>query len=360
VNPALDSLAQLIEQEKNHGGDQLGISRLPGGTAHYTTLLRHRTTLDITPEEAHAIGLREVTRLASLAAAARNESRLPVDRDSLRAAFRQYPGFQLDERSSIPERISQLYERAAKELDPLFGPAPTMPLVIGLIPITVSAAPLAVYDLPRLNRPAAQYLVNLDEVLARSAFVMPALVAGDLMPGLHLQQGTQLENEGLPAFRRLGMHDGFVRGWQAYALSMADSLSRSLEPWQRFSLRMRELALACGLVVDTGINALGWSRADALAFLRSYLPDDDEVLERDLILPASELPGTLAAATLGARELRGLRLWAARELDDRFDLAAFHREVLRVGSVPLPVLGSHLERWIWDLKNPSPPGGIRP
>jgi uncharacterized protein (DUF885 family) len=199
------------------------------------------------------------------------------------------------------------------------------------------------------------YLLKLDEVLERSAFVMPGLVAGDLMPGLHLQLGTQLENEQLPSFRRLGVHDGFVRGWQAYAIGVTDSLLPSLEPWQRFSLRMRELAYACGLVVDTGINALGWGRSDALQFLRAYLPDDDADLERDFIMPASELPGTLSAATLGAREFRGLRLWAMRELGDRFSLSAFHREILRVGSVPLPVLGSHLERWIWDLNHPSPP-----
>lgn len=355
VNPALHSLAEFLDQERSRGSDSLGLSQLPGGAIHYATLLRYRSTLDITPEEAHAIGLREVARLAPLAAASRREARLPINRDSLRAAFRNDPAFLLDERSSIPERMAQLYERASREFDSLFVSAPAMALSFGLIPITVTAAPLAVYDLPRVNRQSAVYLLNLDEVLVRSAFVMPGLVAGDLMPGLHLQQGTQLENQELPAFRRLGFHEGFVRGWQAYAIGVSDSLSPSLEPWQRFSLRMRELSFACGLVVDTGINSLGWTRADALAFLRAYLPEDDEALERDFIFPASELPGTLAAATLGAREFRGLRQWAMRELGNRFSLSAFHREVLRVGSIPLPILGSHLERWIWDQNHRSPP-----
>jgi len=118
---------------------------------------------------------------------------------------------------------------------------------------------------------------------------------------------------------------------------------------------MRELAAACGLVVDTGINAAGWSRADALEFLRAYLPDSDDDLERDFIVEAVEAPASLAGATLGARELRGLRRWAMRELGDRFSAPAFHREILRVGSVPLPVLGSHLERWIWEQKNAAAP-----
>jgi uncharacterized protein (DUF885 family) len=360
VNPSLDSLAAFIEGEQVRGSDMLGLSRLPGGAIHYATLLRYRTTLDITPEEAHAVGLREVARLAALAAAARRDARLPVDRDSLRATFRNDPAFLFDERSSIPERTAQLLERASKDLDSLFGVAPALALSIGLIPNTISSAPLAIYDLPTLTRPTSLYLLNLDEVLARSAFVLPGLVASDLMPGLRLQQATQLENDQLPSFRRLGFHDGFVRGWQAYALGVADSLSQALEPWQRFSMRLRELAFACGLVVDTGINALGWSRADALGFLRAYLPEDDDDLEREFIFPASELPGLLAAATLGAREFRGLRLWAMRELGDRFTLPAFHREVLRVGSVPLPVLGTHLERWIWDLNHPAPATRPRP
>ena len=134
----------------------------------------------------------------------------------------------------------------------------------------------------------------------------------------------------------------------------------TLAPWQRFGVRLHELSAACGLVVDTGINALGWTREQALEFLRAYLPDDDAVLQREYIDVASESPGTLAAAALGARELRGLRRWAMRELGDRFSLAAFHREVLRVGSVPLPVLGSHLERWIWEQKTAvRPDAGVR-
>lgn len=360
VNPSLDSLAAFLEREQVRGSDTLGLSRFPGGAIHYATLLRYRTTLEITPEEAHAVGLREVARLASLAALARREAQLPVDRDSLRARFRTDPTFLFDERRTIPERTALLFEQASRDLDSLFGTAPPFQLSIGLIATTVSSAPLAVHDLPTLTRPSSLYLLNLDEVLERSAFVLPGLVAGDLMPGLRLQQATQFGNDQLPSFRRLGFHDGFVRGWQAYALGVADSLSQVLEPWHRFSLRMRELAFACGLVVDTGINALGWSRADALGFLRSYLPDDDDDLEREFIFPASELPGTLSAATLGGREFRGLRLWAMRELGDRFSLPAFHREILRVGSVPLPVLGSHLERWIWDLNHPAPPGPPRP
>ena len=354
VNPALDSLATFLESEMERATDTLGLSRLPGGAAHYAALLRYHSTIDVTPENAHAIGLREVERIATKVAAAREAARLPKNRDSLRAVLRRDSSFVFDERGSLPEHTAQLFESSVKQLDSLFAPIPLMALSIGGMHGVSDASPLATYDLPTLNRASALYLLNVEKLMSRSAMVMPGLVAADLMPGLHLQQGSQLQNAELPAFRRLAMNDGFVRGWQIYAMDVADSLSTAFLPWQRFSLRMRELAAACGLVVDTGINGLGWSRSDALNFLRAYLPDDDDDLERDFIFPAAERPGVFAAATLGARELRGLRRWAMRELGDRFSLPAFHAELLRVGSVPLPILGTHLERWIWDLNHPTP------
>jgi uncharacterized protein (DUF885 family) len=355
VNPALDSLATFLEREVNRSSDTLGLSRLPGGAAHYAALLRYHSTIDITPENAHAVGLREVERIAAKVADARTAARLPKNRDSLHAVLKRDSSFMFDERSSLPERTAQLYENAVKQLDSLFAPPPLMALSIGAMRGVSTASPLATYDLPTLNRASALYLLNVERLMARSAMVMPGLIAADLMPGKHLQQGTQLQNTELPAFRRLAMNEGFVGGWALYAIDVADSISTAFLPWQRFSVRMRELAAACGLVVDTGINALGWSTSDALTFLRAYLPDDDDDLERDFIFPAAERPGELAAATLGARELRGLRRWAMRELGERFALPAFHAELLRIGSVPLPILGTHLERWIWDLNHPTPP-----
>ena len=355
LNPQLDSLATFLERERELASDTLGLSRLPGGAAHYATLLRYHSTLDITPEDAHAIGLREVARLASFAAAARRDAGLPVSRDSLRAMLKRDSAFVFDERISIPEKAAQLYESSVKEMEPHFRQAPNMGLSIGVMVDPFDLSPLTSYEPATFARPSATYRINVDQLVARSALLLPGLVMGDLMPGYHLQQGAQLESPTLPMFRRLGSHDGFVGGWTIYAMGVADSLSTKLAPWQRFGLRLRELAAACGLVVDTGINALGWTHADALTFLRAYLPDDDTWLEREFILTAVESPGTLTGAALGARELRGLRRWAMRELGARFTLAAFHQEVLRVGSVPLPVLGAHLERWIWEQNHPAPP-----
>jgi uncharacterized protein (DUF885 family) len=354
VNLSLDSLASFVEADLTHASDAPGMSRLPGGAVHYATLLRYRSTLDISPEDAHAIGLGEVARVAALAALAREGAGLPVSRDSLLALLAADTVLTADG-TTIPGTAARIFEATVAEFDSLFPPTPRVPLSIGIQPEAESSSSLAVYQAPTIARPAARYLISPSRLSAWSSLLLPAMVLGDLMPGLHHQRSTQFEHVGFPQFRRHATHDGYVMGWQVYSLHVGDSLSRSLTPAQRFGVRLRELEAACGLVVDTGINALGWSREAALAFLRSYLPLGDDDLERDFILRAIESPGALSAATLGAREFRGLRQWAIRELGDRFSLSAFHQELLRVGSVPLPVLGSHLERWIWEQNNPVPP-----
>jgi uncharacterized protein (DUF885 family) len=123
------------------------------------------------------------------------------------------------------------------------------------------------------------------------------------------------------------------------------------DPAVRHAIREQLLANACGLVVDTGINYYGWTREEALAFLRAYLPYEDDELERELIRPAVDEPASLTPAALGAREVRGLRRWAERELGGSFSLPVFHHEVLSRGALPLPVLGSHLEWWIWKERS---------
>jgi uncharacterized protein (DUF885 family) len=370
INPALEELATYLDGNYlTDSPERPGLSQYPGGDAHYAALLRFRSTIDITPADAHAIGLREVTRFAVLAVEARAATDLPVDRDSLRATLRNDPRFSLEALvapgrpgpGDLPSTIARLYDGALTALDSAFGGGAPVSLSIGVLPPRDSlTGPVAVYDAPGPLNVVARYRVNPDLVSRRSMVTLPALVFEDLMPGGHNQIARQRLNGSAPLARRLAQHAGFVRGWQAYGLGVADSLVGANDAVVRFGIRLHELALACGLVVDTGINAFGWDREASLAFLRAYLPFDDAELEREFVVEAVERPGWLSAGALGARELHGLRAWAQRELGDRFRLQDFHAELLRIGSVPLPVLGSHLERWIWEETIRQTTLGARP
>ncbi len=356
VNPALDSLARFLAGPYGTQAPETpGLSRYPGGRAHYEALLRFHSTLDISPEDAHAIGLREASTLALQAAQLAREAGLPAHRDSLREKLQSDPRWEVPLDSTgarkIQNAVVRFFSDTAERLAEEFRPEPVPSVAIGVLPVTVMTAPRSKYEPPSSKSPTAHYELNLRRIGRLSAVVLPGMVFEDLVPGLHFQQAFQRADGALPSARRVAWHDGYVRGWQAYALAVADSLSPGLDPEVRFAIRLRLLAHACGLTVDTGINAFGWTREQALEFLRAYLPWDDAALADEFIIPAVEQPGRLAAATLGAHEFTGLRLWAQRELGDRFSVRAFHREVLRLGSLPLPVLGAHLERWLWDERH---------
>jgi uncharacterized protein (DUF885 family) len=355
VNPALIRLASYLEGAYAAAAPAtVGLGQYPGGRETYGMLVRHESTLDLTPAEAHGIGLQEVARLDSLVREAREAAGLPAARDSLAArlrdAWRGVPGASTPA-ESLPGRVAEQVALVVRDSPTAIALWPESPVVIDTMSTAESPwRGVVAYVPPSVSAPRAAYRLNLSRLRAGTSFSVPALVYRDLVPGGHVQAALQRENAVHPAFRRVARHGGFVDGWRIYALSLADSLSPALAPADRFAVRLWQLRAACGLVIDTGVNYLGWSRDEAIAFLRRLLPDDDESLERDFIIPAIEVPGSLVAGALGARELRALRRWAQQELGAGFDLRRFHAEVLWVGSVPLPVLGVHVEWWIWTQR----------
>jgi uncharacterized protein (DUF885 family) len=354
INPSLEALAAYFDQPANRESNDIGLSRFPGGSLHYANLLRFHATVDVTPEAAHTIGLDEVARAAAAVASMLRTAGMPANRESIRTLFER--DSTVGDPVQVVDSAASLYRQAAERLGDYFGIVSGEPLVIGpMSDDDATSSVLTRYEPGVPGRHRARYVLNVSQLASWRSAYLPSLIFADLVPGRHHQLLTQESSNAGNPFRRQSAHTGFVAGWEEYAVAVADSLAPASSTARRLAVRVRDLATACGLVVDTGINALGWSRSTALEFLRSWLPEDDATLEREFTVRAIEAPGTMAAAALGARELRGLRRWVERELGPRFDLGAFHSEVLRVGSVPLPVLGTHLERWIWDVKRTSPP-----
>ncbi|HSA54526.1 MAG TPA: DUF885 domain-containing protein [Gemmatimonadaceae bacterium] len=352
VNPALARLADHLEGEYQATAPALlGLGQYPGGLPHYVALLEFETTLDITPEDAHRIGLQEVLRLDTLVAQARAAAGAPVARDALLAWLRgtlagSPHATMVPE--SLPSWIAARRDAAAATLLPALADPPRS--VVEIDSVGAQSAEwegLARYTPPSVALPIALYRINPERIRAGAWYPIAGHVLQDLIPGRHLQAARQRENGALPAFRRVAHHGGFVEGWSVYALELADSVG-SLTPAERLGARLVALRAACGLVVDTGINYFGWSAERALDFLRQHLPGDDAALMRELVIPVAEEPASLTAAALGARELRALRHWAGQELGERFDPRAFHEAVLSAGSLPLPVLGAHIEWWIHE------------
>ena len=353
VNPALERLAAYLEGEyATRATERIGVGQFPGGLAHYRTLVRYYSTVEITPADAHSVGLREVDSLDSLVADVRQRLGLPAARDSLRERLRADSALTVRSSGIVLDRILSEYGKAAAAVGPVLGHAPESTADVQAMDAAEEAlSPLGVYVPPSVRDAYGHYRFNTQRWRDRSLLTLPAVVHQDLLPGRHVQAALQRENIELPAFRRMGYHPAFVEGWGAYSIELVDSLMAAADSSKpqtaRLGSLLQRLSIACGLVVDTGINNFGWTHEQALSFLRAHLPDSDEELERELIIPAVERPGSLVAAGLGAREFRGLRRWAQRQRGVAFTLRALHDEVLSVGSVPLPVLGSHLEWWLW-------------
>jgi len=352
LHPALERLSGYLEGEyAARASDQIGLGQFVGGKEYYRHLVRHYSTLDITPEEAHAAGLRDLRRLDSLATAARLRSALPGTRDSLRAHLHSHPRYAVKDPVDVLDRMLAEYARAAVVMGKAFTRSPEVSVDVQSMPAELEdLAPLMLYAPPSVLDPQGHYLFNAARWKERSLLTTAGRVYEDLLPGRHYQAARQRENVDLPGFRRVAYHAGLVDGWSAYAVALADSLGAGQDEESRFGALIEQVAIASGLVVDTGINYFGWTREETLTFLRGRLPDSDAELEREFIIPAVESPGSLTAAALGARELRGLHRWARQELGNRFDLRSFHDQILSLGSVPLPVLGKHLEWWLWHEK----------
>jgi len=272
--------------------------------------------------------------------------------DAVRSRVETDPRYRARTSDDIVDQILAAYGRMATRMGRAFNRGTELTADLEALPAAIEAfSALGVYAPPSVADAQGHYLFNAGRWKERTLFSLPAYVYRDLLPGRHYTSALQRENAALPPFRRLADHAGFVEGWNTYAIGLADSLGAPGDAGERFGVALTELAIACGLVVDTGINYFGWSLDEAMAFLRRHLPDTDGELRREFVEPSVSLPGSLTAAALGARELRGMKRWVQQALGDRFDARAFHDEILSLGSVPLPVLGAHLEYWLWKSRN---------
>lgn len=354
VTPSLERLRTALQGSyEEQAPEAIGLGRYAGGTELYRYLLRVETTLDITPEQAHLIGLQEVARLDTLLRAALRGGGLPPTIDALRRLL----ATARTRDDSSPVAIARQLAATAAHVDTLMSghltgePLPPLRFRFdtdmdgaGPWPLRVEAPTLA-DSIPTLTFDPTATQIRVDWLRA-------ALVYEAIRPGrLYLLQ-RQLADYRLPLYRRVTTRPGTADGWSAYAIEVALSLGAAGTPREGAGALLREREIACGLVIDSGVNYFGWSRDQALTWLREQLPYPDTELEREFILPAIESPGRLAAGALGAREIQGMRVWASTEQGEHFDRARFVDALLSQGAAPLRTLGTHLQWWLWKSSQP--------
>lgn len=327
--------------------DSIGASELPDGEAFYEYRTRSYTTTSMTPDEVHRLGLEEVKRI-------RGEMQLIIDELEFDGSFAEFlhflrtdPQFYYDD----PDELFEAYLATSKRIDPelvkLFGKLPRMPY--GLRPIPDNIAPdttTAYYSRPAGDGSrAGYYYVNLYRPEVRPKYEIEVLSVHEAVPGHHLQIALQMELEDMPAFRRYSGFTAFTEGWGLYSESLGYDLGLYKDPYSRFGALTYDMWRAVRLVVDTGMHYKGWSRQQAIDFFS----DNAAKTEADIINEIDRYiswPGQALAYKIGQLKIMELRKHAENMLGERFDIRAFHDELLGGGALPLDVLETRMERWL--------------
>ena len=348
IIPAYARLANFVGDEYLAASrETVGLYAQPNGESWYEYMVRLRTTTDMTPEEIHQVGLDEVARIHGEMHKVMEEVGFDGDLKEFFEYVNSDPQFFFDE----PEQLIQGYRDMAEHIntlaEDLFEIFPKTDFEVRRVePFREKSASGGSYmaGTPDGSRPGVFY-ANAYDLSARPSWAMESLYLHEAIPGHHFQISLQQENEDLPRFRRFGRFTAFSEGWGLYAESLGKELGVYTDPYQYFGGLNAELWRSIRLVVDTGIHAKGWTRQQVL----DYMYENSAVAEARAVSEAERfmaIPGQALAYKVGQLKMLAIRTKAEERLGDKFDVKAFHTQMLMDGAMPLSMLEAKIDRWV--------------
>ena len=345
INPSLRLLLDYISGEYSRKApDAVGLAQYPRGKDYYRFLVRFATTLDISPEEVHGIGLKAVEESEARMAGLRQS----LDFKGTRQEFNQYvrtdPRFFPKTPEELEARLNFYLRRVEPIIPSYFSKVPKAPYgVRRLEPRLEGSQALGHYQRPSADEPMGIYYFNGATATHMSLLFAGHLALHELVPGHHFQMSLQAENKSLPEFRHTPAEPAFSEGWGDYSAFLGQEMGVYENAWDLYGMMATDMRKALRLVTDTGINYMGWSRARAFEYMREHSIDSDAYIEAEILGEGVDLPASRLAYKIGSREFIELREKAKRELGDKFDIRWYHQCVLENGSMPLSVLEKHVD-----------------
>jgi uncharacterized protein (DUF885 family) len=328
--------------------DTVGIYDTPDGQLYYKNRIQYYTTIDNPdPARIHNIGLEEVKRI-------RAEMEKTLEGINFLGTLDQFLQFiRTDPRFfyKTPEELLAAYEKTARGIEPqlpkLFGKLPKTGFGIRAIPAgSAPTTTTAYYQPPSLDGSRqGNYYVNLYKPESRPIWEIDALTAHESVPGHHLQIALAYELTGLPEFRRNAGYTAFVEGWALYSESLGYELGLYKDDFSKFGQLNYDMWRAVRLVVDTGMHQFKWTREQAIYFFKQNTGKSQQDIENEIDRYIS-WPGQALAYKLGQLRIQALRAEAEKALGARFDIRAFHDQLLGMGALPLSVLDTDMRAWI--------------
>ena len=340
--PAFRRLLAFYRDEYLPGARKtLAAEALPDGKAFYAQQIRQYTTLDLSADEIHRIGLSEVARITAEMEKVKADAGFEGTLGEFITFLRTDPQFV----AKSPDELMGVSSYVAKRVDDVIGK------YFGLLPRKrfgireVDAAVAPFYTAGRGGLDACW--MNTYDLPSRPLYNIPALTLHECAPGHSFQMALALEREAAPKFRRQTYFSGFGEGWGLYTEYLGEEMGIYRTPYERFGKLSYEMWRAARLVIDTGIHSKGWSREQAQAYLADHTALSKREVETEVDRYIS-WPGQALAYKLGEMTIRKQRARAEKELGDKFDIRKFHDVLLALGSVPLPVFEERITAFIAD------------
>ena len=351
VRPAYTKLADFIAKEyAPFGRTEPGIWSLPNGDSLYRFLVKQQTTTSMDPAAIHELGLKEVSRIhAEMLTIAKREGY--SDRRSFQESLKTNPKVIPTSREDILNTYRGYIAGMQPELPKLFGLLPKTKVEVRPVQeFREKEAAAAEYNqgTPDGSRPGIVY-VNTGDFAHRSKLSAESTSYHEAIPGHHMQISIAQTLPGLPPFRQQGNYTAYQEGWALYSERLGKDIGFYKDPLSDYGRLSDELLRACRLVLDTGVHYKHWTREQMIAYFRENSGEDEPDIqaETDRYIV---IPGQALAYKLGQLKILELRSLAKEELGPKYDIRAFHDEILDGGALPLDVLDSRTRAWIEAVK----------
>ena len=348
IYPALTRMRDFLQKEYlPRARDGVGLMYMKGGSALYGYLVQSTTTLPMTPDQIHQLGLSEVARITKDFEKVRQEVHFQGDLHAFFDSMRTSPRFQPKTREQLGNDFYALKKKVDAKVPEYFAQVPKTPLVIRPYPAYREKFEAGgSYDAgtPDGSRPGTFYY-NAYDLPARFTWEETTLFLHEGEPGHHFQISLAQEDTSLPNFMRFGGNTAYVEGWALYAETLGYPMGFYSDPYQRFGTLNDEMLRAMRLVVDTGIHSKGWTRDKAIAYMLANSgesrTDATAEVERYIAIPSQAV-----AYKVGSLTIQRLRDEAKAALGPKFDIREFHAQVLGSGALPLQILEQKIHAWI--------------
>lgn len=350
--PSFRAMASFLAKDYlNAGLEASGISAIPEGEAYYKHAIKNYTTTNMTADEIHQLGLKEVARILSEMDKVKQqvgfEGNLKAFFNFVRNNKELMPYTKPEE---IIKNFNAIHDKMKPQLEKLFGNKPKTPFIVKQTEKFREASASAEYNPGSLDgtRPGVFY-TPIPDASKYNVFSDEALFLHEAIPGHHYQISLTQENKELPDFRKTLWYSAYGEGWALYTENLGKELGLYTDPYQYFGMLGMEMHRAIRLVVDTGIHAKGWSREKAI----QYSLDNEAESEASIISEIERYmanPGQALSYKIGQLKIRELRAKAKKALGVKFDIREFHNQVLETGCIPLALLESKIDKWIASSK----------